>query len=354
MKKALKALALALAAAMMLTLAACGSTGGSENSSSPSSNPSNSSAGSPSQSEVEWPKKTVTIEIAVAAGGGTDTVGRILTNSWQASTGEAFTVINDGTGNGTVAYETVRNADPDGYTLLFYHSTMPIQYYQGIYDADPADPENFTVIANVVNQGDSDVLCVPASAPYDTLEEFVQYCKDNPGSVTFGNQNGGFGQLEYLLFTARAGIEAKFVDAGGQADTIISLLGGNIDACFIGSDAAAQYMEAGDMKALGICSEQRSPVNVPDVPTFVESGYDVVFSTVFVVLGPSGMDEALVEQINKTLGAAAEDQDVIDSLKNMGNGYTYKTVEESKEIWEKHCATIKEVCALAGYDVSNK
>lgn len=334
-----KVVSLFLAAAMALSLAAC------------SANEEKNPQGGGSSS---WPNSTVTMVVPVGAGGGTDTFGRIFTKSWQDSTGQAFTVNNDATGNGTVGYESVRNAAPDGKTIMFYHSTMPIQYYQGVYDKDPADPNNFTVLANVVNDGDADVLCVPSSAPYDTLQEFVDYCKDHPGEVTFGNQNGGFGHLEALLFEARAGVDINFVDAGGQSDAIISLLGGNINATFISSDAAKQYREAGDMKCLGICSEERSKVNVPDVPTMKESGYDVVFGVVMVMMGPGNMDPELAKQINETMGKAAEDEEVKKSLANMGQGYVYKDLEESQRIWKEHCATVKEVCELAGYDVSGK
>ena len=145
--------------------------------------------------DAAWPTKTVTFKVAANAGGGTDNFARILTACLQKATGEAFTVVNDSTGNGTVAFESVRNAAPDGYTLLFYHSTMGIQYYQDAYAYNPADESNFTVIANVPNGGTGDVLCVPASAPYKTFEEFRTYCQEHPG-VFFGNQNGGFGQLE--------------------------------------------------------------------------------------------------------------------------------------------------------------
>lgn len=302
--------------------------------------------------EVNWPTGTVTLKVAANAGGGTDNFARILTACLQKATGEAFTVVNDSTGNGTVAFESVRNAAPDGNTLLFYHSTMGIQYYQGAYDYNPADPANFTVIANVPNGGTGDVLCVPSKAPYKTLDEFVAYCKEHPG-VFFGNQNGGFGQLEYLLFNERAGLNARFVDAGGQADTIISLLGGNIDACFISADAAAQYAEAGDMVCLALCDSERSSY-VPDVPTFTELGYDVVFKPTMIVLGPANMDAELVEKINAVFGLIAQDQETLDALGKMNMTYHPYTVEEARNIWESHCATIKEVCGLAGYDVENR
>lgn len=300
---------------------------------------------------ARWPKSTVTIEVAAGAGGGTDNRCRIFTNYLQKATGQAMTVINDATGNGTVAYETVRNAEPDGSTLLFYHSTFPIQYYQGIYDHDPADPENFTVIACVVNGGDGNALCVPADAPYDTLDELMAYCREHPGEITFGNQNGGFGQLEALMLADLADVKINFVDAGGQADTIIAMLGGNIDCTFISPDAGAQYEEAGDMKILGICNEERSPY-YPDIPTMVEQGYDVVLKSDMYVFGPSGMDADLVESINQTFRGAADDQDVIKGLANMSDGYTAMSVQESQEGWAKTCEKLKEMCKLAGYEVT--
>lgn len=335
-----KSVAAALAATTVLSMTACGSaaTG-------------NSSA---AKGEAKaWPQKTVTVEVAASAGGGTDSMARIFTNYLQKATGEAITVVDDATGNGTVAFEAVRNAEPDGNTLLFYHSTMAIQYYQDGYEFNPADPANFTVIANIPNGGTSDVLCVPSSAEYKTIEEFIDYCKNHPGEVTFGNQNGGFGQLECLLLGSRADIDVKFVDAGGQADTIVSLLGGNIDACFISADAASQYQQSGDMIPLATCDSERSDY-LPEVPTLSESGYDVVFKPTMVLLGPGNMDQALVDEINKTFDAMAEDEETVTAYGNMNQSYTPCSATDAKKIWEDHCATIKEVCELAGYDVSNK
>ncbi|MCC8125810.1 MAG: tripartite tricarboxylate transporter substrate binding protein [Clostridiales bacterium] len=350
---------LAVLAATMGVLTACGSQSGSTASTTVATEAAGAAESkeneesSESAESVAWPTGTVKWVVAANAGGGTDGMARVMTNYLQTATGEAMTVVNDSTGNGTVAYETVRNAAADGATLLFYHSTLPIQYYQGIYDKDPSDPENFTVIANVVNQGNGDVLCVPSDAPYDTLEDLVAYCEANPGTVTFGNQNGGFGQLEALLFEDRAGIDINFVDAGGQADSIVALLGGNIDCTLISLDAALQYEEAGDMKLLGICNEERAK-DAPDLPTMKEQGYDVVFKSDMYVFGPANMDSALVESINAVLQGAAEDAEVAESLANFNTGYEAMSVEESRQAWSDVCATIKEMCELAGYDVSSK
>lgn len=337
----MKKIVVAAAAGLMAAaLAACGSAGTGTNDK------------KDAKQQGSWPNSTVTVEVPASAGGGTDNFTRITTNYLQKTTGQAFTVVNDITGNGTVAYETVRKAEPDGNTLMQYHCTMLIQYYQGIYDKNPADPANFTVIGELENGGDGDVLVVSSKAPYSTLEELVEYCKSNPG-VVFGNQNGGFGQLETLLFADKAGIDIKFVDSGAQADTIVALLGGNIQCSFIQASAADQYVKSGDMKVLAICNQERSAY-YPDIETFIENGYDVALQTRMYLFGPAGMDETLTENINAALKGMQDDEECIGLRKNLANGYTWKNVEDSTNDWKSDSEIIKEMCRLAGYDVSSK
>lgn len=332
-------IAAASAAMMVFALTACGGAQG--------------SGGSQAEKkQAGWPSGTVTVTVPASAGGGTDNFTRITTNYLQKKTGQAFTVVNDITGNGTVAYENIRKAEPDGSSLMAYHCTMLIQYYQGIYDKNPADPENFSVIGVLENGGDGDVLVVPANAPYNTLAELVDYCKQNPG-VVFGNQNGGFGQLETLLFADKAGIDIKFVDAGAQADTIVALLGGNIQCSFIQAAAAAQYVESGDMKVLAICNKERSE-NYPEIETFSENGYDVVLQTNMFLFGPAGMDQELKDSISLTIKEMQDDEECIKLRENLANSYTWKNPADSEKEWQELSETIKEMCALAGYDVSAK
>lgn len=207
-----KIVALFLVACMAISLAACS---GSNSKTAATSN--------------EWPSGNISIYVPGSAGGGTDVLTRILIGDLGRTTNATYIVINESGGNGSVASEAVRNAKPDGNTLIVYHPTMLIQYYQGMYDKDPTDTNNCTVVATLQNGGDGDVLVVPKDAPYNTLEELIAYCKANPGNVVFGNQNGGFGQMETMQLKELAGIDIGFVDSGAQADTITALLGGNID-----------------------------------------------------------------------------------------------------------------------------
>lgn len=342
-----------LALAMAASLAACGGQA-----SSTAASTASSAAGSADETQaaetVNWPDGgNVTVYVPGSAGGGTDAAARIVTSYLERVTDGTFTVINESSGNGTVACENVRNADPDGMTLIVYHPTMLIQYYQDVYDKDPTSTDNFTVISTLQNGGDGDVLVVPGDAPYDTLEELVDYCKAHPGEVMFGNQNGGFGQMEALQFADAAELDIGFVDSGAQADTITALLGNNIDCCFISLAAAQQYAETGDMKILAICNSEPS-VSQPDIPTFISKGYDVVLKVDMVLFGPANMDPALVQTISETLKGMETDEETIQLNANLLNSYTYVDPATSQSDWEAMGATIKNMVGLIGYDVSNK
>ncbi len=340
-----------LAAVMAFILAACNSTGNTKADSKTDGNDSTTMA--ETETKVTWPNGNVTVYVPGSAGGGTDATTRIVTSYLERTTGNVFTVINEASGNGTVACENVRNANPDGQTLMVYHPTMLIQYYQDMYQHDPTSTDNFTVIGTLQNGGDGDALAVAADAPYSTVEELVEYCKANPGQVVFGNQNGGFGQMEALQLAQLADMDIQFVDSGAQADTITALIGGNIDVCFISLTSAMQYAEAGDMKVLAVLNEEPAK-DFPEIPTMKSCGYDIVLKVDMVLFGPANMDPALVQSISDALKGMETDEESIQLNTNLHNGYTYVDPETSQSDWRDVGATIKEMVGLIGYDVSNK
>lgn len=346
MKKStiLRGAAVSLAAIAAVSLTACSGSSASTVSTLPDAS---------SGSTTSWPSGNVTVYVPGSAGGGTDAMTRVVTSYLEKTTNSTFTVINESGGNGSVACEAVRNAAPDGTTLMVYHPTMLIQYYEGMYDKDPTSTDNFTVIGTLQNGGDGDTLVVPSDAPYSSIEELVEYCKAHPGEVVFGNQNGGFGQMEALQFASLADMDIQFVDSGAQADTITALLGGNIDCAFINLSAALQYSEAGDMKILGICNEDSSS-KAPEIPTLKSAGYDVVLKVDMVLFGPANMDPALVQSISDVLKGMETDSETIELNANMQNSYTYVDPATSQSDWEKVGETIKTMVGLIGYDVSSK
>lgn len=135
-----------------------------------------------SQSGAGWPTKPVTIYVPAKAGAGTDMHARILAQYIQKKTGQTATVVDQPDGSGTVAFESVRNAKPDGNTLLFYHSNLIAAYWTGTYDHTYQD---FTNLCITTDNG-SQAFVVAPDAPYSDLEELVTYAKQHQCGQTRG------------------------------------------------------------------------------------------------------------------------------------------------------------------------
>ncbi len=291
--------------------------------------------------EVVWPKN-VEIYVPAAAGGGTDAMARIVGSQVAEDSGNNLAIINSMAGNGIVALETVRNARPDGSTLLFFHSTMLIQSATGFYNHNVLD--DFTVIA--VGSFDADgayALVVPADS-FKTFDELVTYAKENPGELLLGVQTGGSTHIMAGLITMNAGIEMKFVDAGSDTEKLTTLVGKNIDAALVNVNQAVQYKKAGKINVLGVVSKGpdggRSEV-LPEVKSFVEQGYkDTYLDSVNFVLGPKGMDKDLVAKIYNYFKNAANNKNVEERLSKANLLYHYlepdKGIEAIKSSVEKY------------------
>ncbi len=312
-----KITAVVLALIMVIGLAACGN--GSQNTGN-----NNNAAPAPT-----WPSaNNVTVVVPAKAGGGNDQSARILTDYLARATGKNFIVDNDTTGGGTVAYEKVRNAMPDGNTFLIFSANMVVSNLFGTYDHSV---EDFTIIGIPAGADDQNAFVVPASAPYNTLQEFIDYAKAHPGELKFGGQNAAVSMLFEASFCKAAGIELKFVEAGSQPDKITAILGKHIDCADITLNAADQYVKSGDMKILGILQDERSKT-YSDYPTFTELGYkDAIVPQSGLILGPKGMDEDTVKQISEYIKSASTDSTVIDSYKKMNSTLTYYTPSEAAD-----------------------
>lgn len=286
--------------------------------------------------DAAWPDKNVTFYVPASAGGGTDVSARAIASAISETTGSSVIVSDLTSGNGTVAYETVRNSSPDGTELLYYHQNFFLNYYNGIYDQAPL--EEFTpisVAAFLVEQ----VIVVKADSEYETLDDLVNAAKE--GTIKAGVQNGGFDDLIIKLLSADAGVDFKLVEAGSETDRITAVLGNNIDVAVVSANLAAQYEENGDMKVLATSAEERDE-NYPDYPTCKELGYEnTVFNAAFMVFGPKDMDPALVEALNKEIAATGDSQYFTDYLETSGSTLAMYDVKETNAFVEQVDESIK-------------
>ncbi len=289
--------------------------------------------------DTSWPDSTVYVYVGAKAGGGSDINTRTYTQFFEKYTGKTFTVVNDATGNGSVVYENEIDADPDGLTLMMGSTASYVSYLNGQVSAPLNDRSKLTLLGVMTCpiKGESDnILIARKDAPYNTLEEYVAYAKENPEKINFGIQYGGGSQYIAVMCDDILGIRVKYVDAGSVADKLTSIVGGNIDACIVYPSQAKQYLETGDVKALAVLGENRSSVT-PDVPSLKELGYDRVvdLGQYQCLFGPANMDPATANAIRKMVMAAEADPDVKGAIEAYGFGCESFTIEEGYAALDK-------------------
>lgn len=304
---------IAVIASMVLLLTGCSSAGEKKDAEVPAVEQSSESA--EISEDVTWPTEDITVVVAAAAGGGTDLQARIIAEYFQKHTGYNMIVENQNGGSGTVGYEQVRNAKPDGNTLLYYHASLFTAYYSGIYGYEPL--ENFTPVASFL-KGTGNCLCVPASSSYQTMDDLVEAAKASPNTILAGIQVGGFPEYLIHLLEQDGDCTFKKVDTGNEADRLTSILGGQIEVAVISERNAEAYEESGDLRVLAILNDE--PVDLfPQWTAVGETNYpDVIIPDGHFLYVPKGTDENLARAINKVFLEIAEDPDYL------------KTCEENK------------------------
>lgn len=241
------------------------------------------------------PKKPINIVVGFAPGGGTDIIARTVTSAAQEFFPVPLVIVNRAGASGTIAAEYVRNAPPDGYTLLVAggsESTSVGNHQKLPYDIRT----DFTAIVQFNRQ--RTLLAVKGDAPYKTLKEFVTEVKANPGKYTYGSS--GAGSLYHsalLVFTKAADLDMKHVPYKGGAPALAALLGGHIDATALSPDEGKAMLNSGQVRALATFSDARYPA-LPDVPTLQEQGYDIYLENMKGLIGPKGMDPEIVAYLH--------------------------------------------------------
>ncbi|MET4698287.1 tripartite-type tricarboxylate transporter receptor subunit TctC [Constrictibacter sp. MBR-5] len=253
--------------------------------------------------EAWEPKKPINVVVGFAPGGGTDIIARTVTSAAQPFFPVPLVIVNRAGASGTIAAEYVRNAPPDGYTLLVAggsESTSVGNHQNLPYDIRT----DFTSIIQFNRQ--RTLLAVKGDAPFKTLQDFVTEVKANPGKYTYGSSGaGGIYHSALLVFTKSAGLDMKHVPYKGGAPAMAALLGGHIDATALSPDEGKAMLDSGQVRALATFSDARYPA-LPDVPTLQEQGYDIYLENMKGLVGPKGMDPEIAAYLHDNFKKALE------------------------------------------------
>jgi tripartite-type tricarboxylate transporter receptor subunit TctC len=259
-----------------------------------------------------YPNRPVKYIVPVAAGGGSDLVGRTVTERWSRLLGQPIVVDNQGGGGGVIASQTTAKSAPDGYTLM--------QGYVATHGTSPATRKlpydaikDFTPIGMI--GGTPNVLVVTASLPPANFKDFVAYVRKNPGSISYGS--AGQGSLTHLtmeLFKLQTNTFMTHIPYRGIAPAFTDLIGGQTQAMFPGLAAALPHIRSNRVRPLAVTGKTRHPL-LKDVPTLDELGLKGFEAMQWYgVVGPAGMPAAVVKHLNETLNAALSAPDMREKL----------------------------------------
>ena len=252
------------------------------------------------QAQTDYPNRPLRQIVPFPPGGGVDIVTRIVTAKWSELLGQPIVVENRPGAGGTVGADHAAKSAPDGYTLftcqVASHGVSPALYHKLPYDAI-RDFAPVSLIGKTPN-----VLVVHPSVPAQTLKEFIELAKANPGKYNYASP--GFGtspQMTMELFKLTAGINLFHVPYKGGAPALADVMGGQVTGMFGNLPEQLAAIKSGKTRALAVSTLQRSP-QLPDVPTVAESGFPGFEVTVWYgVCTQSAVPKPILDKLHETL-----------------------------------------------------
>jgi tripartite-type tricarboxylate transporter receptor subunit TctC len=253
-------------------------------------------------SGADWPVKPVRVVVPFTPGGSTDITARLVSNRLQEVWGQSVVVENKPGAGGNIAADMVAHSDPDGYTIFIVGPGLATNQF--LYPSLSYDPlSDFAPVTLLITQ--PNLMCVPNSSPAKSVREFIAYCNENKGKVTYASSgNGTTLHLSGELFKRLAKVEMTHIPYRGGAPAINDLIPGRVDVIFDNLPSILSHVKAGSLRGLAVTTKERVAV-VADIPTIAESGvpgFDVFSWFGFFV--PAKTPQDVVARINADTNAA--------------------------------------------------
>ncbi|SDN45827.1 tripartite tricarboxylate transporter substrate binding protein [Vreelandella arcis] len=272
-----------------------------------------------SVSAQDYPMKNIDLVVPFAPGGSVDVTSRLIAEAANQYLGDVKVVVsNRAGGGGIVGQNFVANANPDGYTVLAMTSSVVTNPQ---LKGAPYSIEDFIPVA--AYNLDPEVIAVPASSPFDTIEDFVAAAEEDPLNMAVAGI-GTSHHMSGLALTSSVGIEFNYMPAQGFGEQLQAVVGGHADGAFWPMGEAMVHAQAGTVRILAVASDARD-ANFPDVPTFEESGLGIpVWATFRGWAVPRGTSEESVTFLSELLKQVYEDEKYQQKMTDAGFDATYR------------------------------
>src|SRR3981189_2783843 len=212
---------------------------------------------------VDWPAKPVRVVVPFTPGGSTDITARLVSNRLQEVWGQSVVVENKPGAGGNIAADMVAHSDPDGYTIFI--SGPGIATNQFLYPSlSYASVADFAPVTMLITQ--PNLMCVPNSSPAKSVKEFIAFCNENKGKVTYASSgNGTTLHLSGGLVKRLAKVEMTHIPYRGGAPAINDLIPGRVDVIFDNLPSIISHVKAGSLRGIAVSTKDRVAVG-PDIP----------------------------------------------------------------------------------------
>ena len=276
---------------------------------------------------ADYPKRPIRIIVCVPAGGGVDTVTRIVADKLGQRLGQPVVIENRTGQSGNIGAEFVYGSAPDGYTLLA-SQPAPLTVNVLLYRKINFDPTAFIPVAIMTSIPNT--LTVRPDFPAKTMQEFIAYARAHAGTLNYASQGTGTtSHLTAEMFSSKTGIKMLHVPYRGTAPAINDLISSHVDLMFTEMASAIELHKGGRARILAVSTHQRSPL-MPDIPTFIESGVpDFISDTWNAISAPPKTPPAIVAKLNAAIVEVLKMPDVQEKLKKLNTTPQSTTIEQA-------------------------
>ncbi len=280
-----------------------------------------------------YPTRPINMILGFAPGSSTELISRAMVECASKPLGQPIALVFKPGGASSVSLSLLKSERPDGYTLGF----MAVGGVRAaILQKVPYDPiEDFS---HIIQFGEYQFgMAVRADSQWKTMDQFLQYAKNNPGKVRYaspGVTSGGNLGMERLAL--ELGIKWSNVPYEGDAQVITALMGGHVDAGVGAAGGWKDYVDGGKLRLLSLYLEKRAP-NFPDVPTLVE-GYKFFVPAPIGFVGPKGLPESIVKKLHDTFEKCMGSETFKTAADRFGISPVYRSSQEYKQYLRKMLA----------------
>jgi tripartite-type tricarboxylate transporter receptor subunit TctC len=264
-----------------------------------------------------YPERNISVIVPFPPGGASDITARLVTTKLAERLKQTVVIDNRAGANGALGAQAMRQAAPDGYTLLVgsigVFAINPVLYKNLRYDP----LKDFDLLSQVVRT--PNVLVASPSFPANSVGELIEHLKKNPGKVTFASSGtGSSDHLTAALFWQKTGTSGIHVPYKGGGPAINDLIAGHANVSFQNLGAISQHVKSGRLKALAVTSDGRA-ATLPDVPSMGQAGVnDLVVYSWQSAAAPKGLPAVVKAKLEAELVASANAADIKSKFEAIG------------------------------------